>query len=206
MARILLVRHATTAATGRLLCGRLPGYHLSPDGQRQAQRLGERLQPLSLAAIYASPLERTWETAEAIAQHRRGVAGVVREHQGLLEVDYGDWSGRSLGSLRRLQAWRTVVSSPSRLRFPGGESLGDAQRRAVAVCEELSQRHRERTVGLVTHADIIKAMVSHYLGQPLDLFNRLAIAPASVSVLELPVQGPARLIALNTNGDPTTWQ
>ena len=171
-----------------------------------AAALGERLSKVALAAIYTSPLERTRQTAEAIsARQQRRTALDVKDHAGLLEVDYGSWSGRTLRSLYRLAAWRLVVTAPSRMTFPGGESLVQAQGRAVATCEELALRHRKEKVAVVTHADIIKAVVSHYLGQPLDLFNRLAVSPASVTVLDLGADGPVRVVTLNSNGDPATW-
>lgn len=169
-----------------------------------AEAVGERLKTTRLAAIYSSPLERTQETAEAIARHQR--RPVVVPHVGLLEIDYGDWSGRTLKSLYRLQAWKQIRHSPSRVRFPNGESLVEAQARVVAVCEELARRHRRQAVALVTHADVIKTAVSHYLGQPLDLFNRIAVAPASVTVLDISDRGPVRLMTLNSSGDPRSWQ
>ena len=206
MARLLLVRHAPTPETGRSLTGRLPGHDLSEAGQEMAAALGERLSTLTLAAIYTSPLERTRQTAEAIAtRQRKRAARLITNHAGLLEVDYGSWSGRSLRSLYRLTAWRMVVTAPSRMRFPGGESLVEAQARAVETCEELARCHRSGTLAAVTHADIIKAVVSHYLGQPLDLFNRMAVSPASVTVLDLAAGGPVRVVTLNSNGDPATW-
>ncbi|MGQ0848263.1 MAG: histidine phosphatase family protein [Actinomycetota bacterium] len=203
MARLVLVRHAPTAETGRTLTGRLPGSSLTDEGRAMAESVADQLGRVRLAAIYASPLERTRQTADAIARVQRRE---VRNHDGLLEIDYGQWSGRSLRSLYPLKSWRMVMHYPSRVRFPGGESLAAAQARAVATCEELAARHRRQTIGLVTHADVIKAVVSHYLGQPLDLFGRLAVAPASVSVLDLPAGGQPRLVALNGNGDPKTWK
>lgn len=202
MARLVFIRHAPTSDTGLLLTGRLAGHSLSAEGQIMAEALGERLRAVRFAAIYSSPLERTKETADAIAAAQRKS---VLLHHGLLEVDYGDWSGRTLKSLYRLQAWRAVHHTPSRVRFPNGESLMEAQSRVVATCEELARRHRRHIVALVTHADVIKAAVSHYLGQPLDLFNRIAVAPASVTVLDLFADGPVRLVTLNTTGDPTSW-
>lgn len=203
MTRLVLIRHAPTAETGRSLTGRLAGHSLSAEGTTIAGALGERLRPVRFAAIYSSPLERTMETANAIARpHRKQVLS----HPGLLEVDYGDWTGRTLKSLYRLQAWRVVHLTPSRVRFPNGESLIEAQVRVVATCEEVAQRHRRQVVALVTHADVIKAAVSHYLGQPLDFFNRIAVAPASVTVLDLKADGPVRLVTLNTNGDPESWR
>lgn len=209
MARLVLIRHAMTDVTGRLLTGRLPGYELNAAGHAQAADLGKALRTVNLYAIFASPLERTQQTAAAIAHHQRRHSlqpNQVHPHPGLLEVDYGDWSGRSLASLVRLRAWKTVVASPARMRFPGGESLFEAQHRAVAACEELALRHRRRNLALVTHADIVKLVVSHYLGQPLDLFGRVAVAPASVTVVDLPPGGLPRVVTLNSNGDPRTWQ
>lgn len=203
MARLLLVRHAPTPDTGRLLTGRLAGVKLSEEGRRQAAVLADHLAGVRLAAVYSSPLERTWETAEAIAAARR-LQPVA--HDGLLEVDYGRWSGRPLAALQRLKLWEAVQTTPSRVRFPEGETLLAAQARAVAACEEVASRHRRRTVCLVTHADIIKAVLSHYLGQPLDLFQRLGCAPGSLSVLDLPPAGPPRVAVVNGNGDPATWR
>lgn len=203
MTRLVLIRHAPTADTGVRLTGRAAGVPLGEDGRAAALRLAERLAPVPFRAIYASPLERTWETAAAVgAPHRLTPVA----HDGLLEVDYGDWTGRTLKSLSRLKAWATVVHTPSRMRFPHGESMLEAAARVAAACEEIAGRHRDRTVGLVTHADIIKLATSHVLGQPLDLFQRILVAPASVTVIDLPPTGPPLLVAQNTNGDPATWR
>ena len=203
MARLVLVRHAPTTETGKTLYGRLPGHPLSEKGMQMAAELADRLASLKVAAVYTSPLQRAVQTAEAVARRQRKP---VLPHDGLIEVDYGKWSGRSLRSLYKLKAWRTVVTTPSRVTFPDGESLLGAQTRMVRTCQDLASRHRNQWVLAVTHADTIKAALSHYLGQPLDLFNRIAVAPASVSVLDLPESGPPRIITLNSNGDPTTWQ
>ena len=108
-------------------------------------------------------------------------------------------------SLYRLRLWQVVVTSPSRIRFPGGESLLEMQQRMVATIEELAQRHRKQTIALVGHADPIKAAVSHYLGQPLDLFNRIDISPASVTILNLTVGRPPHLHTVNHSGDLSSW-
>ncbi|HSO49382.1 MAG TPA: histidine phosphatase family protein, partial [Acidimicrobiia bacterium] len=102
--------------------------------------------------------------------------------------------------------WRTVVTTPSRVRFPEGESLLEAQTRMVKTCQDLANRHRNQAIVAVSHADTIKAALSHYLGQPLDLFNRIAVAPASVAVIDLPESGAPRVVTMNSNGDPQTWQ
>lgn len=201
MARLLLIRHAPTRETGRSLSGRLAGYSLNEQGQEMAEQLGERLSKIRISAVYSSPLERAMETAAPIAARQKRK---VIPHPGLLEVDYGKWSGRTMKSLRPLRNWQTVIKTPSRAGFPGGETILAAQQRAVATCEELAARHRQATIALVSHGDPIKAIASHYLGQPLDLFNRIAVAPASVTVLDLGTW--PRLLALNSNGDPSTWQ
>jgi probable phosphomutase (TIGR03848 family) len=203
MGRVLLVRHAPTPETGKKLTGRLPGVSLDDAGVEIARRTAEHLAPVKLAAVYSSPIERTWETALEIARPRG--LDPIRE-DGVVEVDYGDWSGRTLKSLYPLKAWRTVQSTPARMTFPNGENLADAQRRAVAAVDRLSQTHRKHTIAVVTHADIVKAVVAHYLGTPLDLFQRIGVSPASVTVIDLPQQGAPVVVALNTNGDPSTWR
>jgi probable phosphoglycerate mutase len=203
MARLVLVRHAPTAETGTTLYGRLPGHPLSEKGQQMAAEVAERLAAVKVMAVYASPLERAMQTAGAIASRQRRP---VLSNDGLIEVDYGRWAGRSLRSLYKLKAWRMVVATPSRITFPEGESLLEAQTRMVRTCQDLASRHRNQAIVAVSHADTIKAALSHYLGQPLDLFNRIAVAPASVAVIDLPEGGPPRVVTMNSNGDPTTWQ
>ncbi|HEX2152820.1 MAG TPA: histidine phosphatase family protein [Acidimicrobiia bacterium] len=203
MARLLLVRHAPTPETGTKLTGRLPGVGLGDTGRRAAQRTAERLSDLKLAAVYASPIERTWETAAIIAAPH-GLQPVSEE--GLVEVDYGKWSGRSLKSLSQLKAWWTVQVTPSRMTFPEGESLAAAQHRAVEACERLAAAHGKETIALVSHSDIIQSIVSHYLGQPLDLFSRIVISPTSVTVVDVPRQGIPRVMAVNTTGAEGSWR
>lgn len=203
MSRLVLIRHAPTHETGIRLTGRAAGVSLGADGLDAARRLGERLASVPFRAVYSSPLERTMETAVAVgAPHRLDPI----PHEGLLEIDYGDWTGRTLRSLARLKAWTTVVHTPSRMRFPNGETMLEAAARVATACEEIAARHRERTVALVTHADVIKLVTSHILGQPLDLYQRIVVAPASATVIDLPPDGPPRLIAQNSNGDPATWR
>lgn len=198
MPTVVLVRHAVTAATGKRLGGRTPAP-LSEQGRTQAAGLAERLGGSKVTAVYASPVPRTVETAEAIA-HRAGLQ--VRELDGVLEFDYGAWTDRPLGQLRRTKLWRAIQAAPSRVAFPDGESFVAAQLRAVAAIESLSQRHTDRqTVVVVSHADIIKVVVAHYAGIPLDLFQRLTVAPASVTVLGVPRSGPPVLLRLNDTGE-----
>lgn len=202
MTRVLLIRHAPTPETGKKLTGRLPGVSLGDRGVALATETAERLGDVKLTAVHASPIERTWETAEAIAAPH-GLEPIPED--GLLEVDYGTWSGRTLASLVKLKAWRTIQSTPSQFVFPGGEGLLQAQQRGVQTVLRLAGEHRKKTIALVSHGDIIKSVISHFLGQPLDLFQRIAISPTSVSVIDVPAQGPPRVLAVNTNGEPTTW-
>ncbi len=195
--RLLLIRHGTTDETGKRLTGRMPGVGLSAEGRGQVARLAERLQGLEAEALYTSPVLRCRETARGLGP-ALGLRPVP--YRSFAEVDYGSWAGRSFGSLRRTKAWRWLHVTPSRTRFPGGESLPEVQLRAVAACEELSQRHAGHVVVAVTHADVIRTVLSHYLGAPLDLYQRLDVGPASVSALELPAQGHPRVLAINGTG------
>ncbi len=200
---MLLVRHAPTPETGVRLTGRLPGVSLGAAGLDAARAVADRLREVELAAIYTSPIERTFETAEVIADGR-GLTPDIED--GLLEIDFGTWAGRTLKSLARLKAWRTVQHTPSMVRFPEGESFAEAQSRAVDACRRLSQRHRKRTVAAVTHADVIKLVTAYALGTPLDLFQRILIAPASVTVIDLSDDAPPHVRAVNTDGTPETWR
>jgi len=198
-ATLVLLRHATTAATGKRLGGRKPGVHLDAPGRAQAEAAARRLAPLPVAAVYASPLERTRETAAVVAR-AHGLR--VRTERGVLEVDYGDWTDRPLAQLRRHALWRTVQQAPSRMTFPGGESIRAAQQRAVEATERLARAHEGETIVVVSHADVIKAVVAHHLGMGLDLFQRIVISPASSTTILLPDGAPSLLLALNDTSDP----
>lgn len=189
MTEFFLIRHAINdwVKTGRL-AGWTPGVHLNSDGKRQAQALGEHLADVSLAAIYSSPLERTMETAEAIAAHHTDLT--VQELSGVGEVRYGEWQGAKLSKLRRQKLWQTVQVYPSRAHFPGGEAIRQAQARAVDALEQLVHRHPDKRVVIVSHSDVIKLIVAHYLGAHLDLFQRIEISPASLTIIRLGANRP----------------
>ncbi len=199
MATLVLVRHATTAATGKRLGGWTPGVHLDAKGRDQAEATAQRLASAPLKAVYASPLERTQETARIVAKPH-GLR--VRTRRGIGEVDYGEWTDKPLGQLRRRKAWATIQATPSRVTFPGGESIRAAQARAVDATEELAAEHGDQTIALVSHADVIKAIVAHHLGMPLDAFQRLVVEPASATVLALPAAGAPALLRFNDTGAP----
>jgi probable phosphomutase (TIGR03848 family) len=200
LATIVLLRHATTPATGKRLGGWTPGVHLDEAGTAQAEAAAERLAALPVAAVYASPLERTQETARAVAK----VHGLrVRTRRAVGEVDYGDWTDTPLGQLRRRSLWRVIQTTPSRVTFPGGESIRGAQARAVEALEALAAEHRGETIVVVSHADIIKAALAWFLGTPLDAFQRLHVAPASISVVHL-AEGAAPFVARINDDGPLT--
>jgi probable phosphoglycerate mutase len=194
--KLVLVRHAVTAQTGPLLSGRKPGIDLSERGREQAARVGERLSGVPIAAVYASPIERTRQTAEAIAAHH---PLEVRVLDGVIEADYGEWTGGAIVELAKTDLWKTVQHSPSRARFPGGESIAEMQARMVAALEGVVADHRGDVVVVVSHADPIKAAIAHFTGVHLDLFQRVVVSPASVTVLELGPYGAA-LLKCNDTG------
>ncbi|WP_341251927.1 histidine phosphatase family protein [Euzebya pacifica] len=179
VATVHLIRHAVTAATGTRLGGRTDAP-LSEKGRHQAEATRDHLAAVDYHAIYASPLPRTTETAEIIAKpHRKK----VRAAEGMIEVDYGRWTDRPLKPLFKNKLWPVIQQTPSLVTFPDGESIRAAQERAVTAIEQIATRHDKRTVAVVSHADIIKAVVAFYVGMPLDTFQRLVISPASVTVL-----------------------
>lgn len=197
MTTVVLVRHATTAATGSRLGGWTPEVHLDEAGRAQAAATAERLARLPVAAVYASPLERTVETATAIAS-AHGLTVTIDD--GIGEVDYGDWTDRPLDDLRREPLWPVIQATPSRVTFPGGGTIRGAQARAVDTVERIARDHRSEVVVAVSHADVIKAVVAHLIGQPLDAFQRLVISPASATVVQLEPGMAPILLRLNDTG------
>ena len=197
---VLLVRHGTTPTTGTTLPGRAKGLHLADAGRAQAEAAAARIAPLAdrVAAVVASPLERTRETAAPIG---RAVGQRVRTNRGLLECDFGEWTGAELKALRKLPAWRTVQRYPSGFRFPGGESFAEMQTRICSTLDGLVADHPGRTVVAVSHADPIKAAVAQALGTHLDLFQRIVISPCSITAVLYGADGPVVLTVNSTAGD-----
>ncbi len=194
--RLILARHAVTAQTGPLLSGRQPGIDLSDEGRRQAEALAARLEPLPVAVVYASPIERTTQTAQAVAaRHELGVQTL----DGVLEADYGEWTGQKLADLAKTDLWKVVQRSPSRASFPGGESLAAMQARMVAALDAVVLRHPGDLVVVVSHADPIKAAIAQYTGVHLDLFQRIMISPASVTAFMFTDTGVA-MVKCNDTG------
>jgi probable phosphoglycerate mutase len=188
---LLLVRHGQTPTTGDRLPGRARGLHLSDEGRAQAQAVGERIAALpKVDAVYASPLERTRETAGFIAKQRDLR---VTTERGLLECDFGDWTGGELKTLRKAPEWRTVQQYPSGFRFPNGESFLEMHTRVVSTLERLRRAHPGGTVVAVSHADPIKAATAAAVGTHLDLFQRIVISPCSVTAIVYGDGGPVVL-------------
>jgi len=198
---VLLVRHGRTPTTGQVLPGRAKGLHLSEEGLAQAVEVAGRIGTLAdggrggPVAVYASPLERTRETAQPIAR-RLGLR--VRSDRGLLECDFGEWTGAKLSDLAKKPEWATVQRNPSGFRFPGGESFLEMQTRMTAAIARLAAHHPGQTVVAVSHADPIKAVVAQAAGTPLDLFQRLTVAPCSVSAIAYTGGGPFVLTVNST--------
>lgn len=184
MTHILLIRHAVNdfVKTGRL-AGWTPGVHLNDEGKVQAEALGKRLADAPIKHLYASPLERTMETAEAIRQHHPHLE--IRPNDQLGEVRYGEWEGMEISKLSGRKMWHLVQHYPSRASFPNGETMRGVQDRAVNAIEQLVAAHPRDLVVVVSHADLIKMILAHYLGMHLDEFQRIVIAPASISSLML---------------------
>jgi broad specificity phosphatase PhoE len=188
------IRHAAHDNVGGFLAGRMEGIRLGPAGKAQAERLAHRMQREEINAIYSSPRERTRQTAAAIAQ-----ACDLDEPQtaeALDEIDFGTWSGQTFETLDADPAWRRWNSTRSLCRTPGGESMLDVQQRILSLVEMLLRRRGESKVALVSHADVIKAAVSHFLGLPIDAWPRFDIAPASITSIAAGDWG-AKVITVN---------
>lgn len=195
---VLFVRHGRTPTTGKVLPGRAPGLHLADEGKAEAEAVAERLSVLKkVDAIYASPLERTRETAAPIG---RRLKLKVTPDKGLLECDFGDWTGQDLKKLNKLPEWRGVQQHPSGFRFPAGESFREMQTRIAGTIGRLRARHPGQTVVLVSHADPIKVAVADAAGTHLDLFQRIVISPCSVTAIAYSDSGPF-LLTVNSTGD-----
>ena len=198
---VLLVRHGQTPTTGKVLPGRAPGLHLADEGRAQADIAAERIGAMKrIDAIYSSPLERAKETAAPIAKARELRTKIDR---GLLECDFGEWTGAELKKLMKLPEWGTVQRAPSTFRFPGGESFTEMQTRMVSTLDRLRLAHPGGTIVCVSHADTIKAAVAHALGTHIDLFQRIVISPASVTAIAWGPGGPV-VLAVNSTGRPLT--
>lgn len=196
MTQLLLIRHGKTDWVGDRLAGLTPGIPLNAAGRAEAVALAARLSDTRIDAVYASPLDRTRETAEYVARPR-GLAVTILP--GVGEVDFGAWTGCKLADLRNDPLWRTVQGQPSAMRFPDGERFLSAQSRAVAALDDVRAAHPWDTVAVISHADIIKSIVAHFAGTHFDLFQRIAIDTASVSIVHFTPEG-ASVVLVNDTG------
>ncbi len=202
MPKIVLIRHAhSTANAAGVLSGQLPNVHLSKTGQEQAERLADRLGKLTIAQVQVSPMDRCTETlAPWLAKFGKNV-NVISEPN-LIEVDYGKWSGKKLATLSRAKLWRKVQGQPSSVTFPDGEGLAQMQVRAMRSVHAFFESDLELTI-MVSHGDVIKAIVASAMGMHLDDFQRIVIDPASITILESN-GGAIRLTRLNDSDSSVT--
>ncbi len=198
MTIIVLLRHGENDwVKKQRLAGWLPGVHLNENGHQQAQAAAKRLEALPVKALYSSPVTRCLETAGYVAQ----TFGLeINQLEEIGEVRYGAWEGKKIKNLTQKPLWKIVQFFPSRMRFPEGEALREVQFRMVQAIERLSEQHREETIVAVSHADAIKLVLAHYLGVHIDLFQRISVSPASVSILYLAESGMMRVLRVNDDG------
>ena len=195
MPLLLLIRHGENDFTKKhKLAGYTPGVHLNERGLSQAQALADALKEVPIKALYSSPLERAVETATPIAAARE--LEILNE-AGLLETNVGKWQGRSLAALRLQKHWKVVQNAPSRAQFPEGETFYECQTRIVTALDSISRKYKPQDiVACVFHADPIKLAIAHYIGLPLDHFQRLSCDTGSLTALYVNESG-ANLIKLN---------
>lgn len=196
MTQLLLIRHAHNDWVGERLAGWTPGVHLNERGRTEAAALADRLAGYPIDAVYASPLDRALETAAYLAGPRQLS---VQQLAGMVEAQVGSWTGQAIKELANDPLWPGVQWYPSGTRFPDGETLGEVQARAVAALEDVRRAHPKGVVAVVSHADVIKTVIAYYAGTHVDLFQRLVIDTASLSVVHFTPQGP-RLLAINDTG------
>jgi probable phosphoglycerate mutase len=188
-----LLRHGEHGLLGRVLAGRMPGVGMTERGRAEIAVQAERLAGDKIAAIYASPLQRTRETAEIVAE-RLGLPIGFRDD--LIELDFGEWTGATFDSIRADPRWQAWSTQRSLATIPGGESMRAVQQRVVATVVELNERHPHETVLLVSHGDVIRSALVFLLGMPLDFYNRIEIGQGSISTVRIDTSG-IRILALN---------
>jgi broad specificity phosphatase PhoE len=197
----ILIRHALCDPVGRSIAGRRPGVHLNDMGTKQAGRLADRLSAVALAGIYSSPLERALETARPLAlRHNLEVQAAA----GFMEIDFGDWTGKTMTELDQLPDWRRFNSFRSGTRIPGGENMADVLARVLREIDCLCERHPDPSdaVAVVSHGDVLRVLLGHALGVSTDHMQRLELSPASISILQLERHGPRVLLLNSIDGWP----
>ncbi|MGI8967071.1 MAG: histidine phosphatase family protein [Limisphaerales bacterium] len=193
MTTFYLIRHANYDLVGKVYVGRTPGIHLNEQGRRQSEFLAERLAQKPIQKIFSSPLERCQETAGPLAKKFNLE---IKTAEALTEINFGDWTNKTPQELAPLEKWRQWTSFRSGSRIPNGDWMMAAQARFVHQMEEWCDAFPEETLALISHGDPIRSAVAYYLGVPLDLFRRIEITPASVSILSISEQGP-KILCVN---------
>jgi len=192
--KLVIVRHAVTAETGHRLSGHTPDIPLSPAGRDAATAVAADLAQIEFGAVYSSPIERCRETATILAApHGRR----PRSLKALIEVDYGDWTGRTLKSLYRLKAWKRLMREPESFRFPGGESLDEVRKRVVALVHDLAARQPADSILAVSHSDVIRSLIADATGDSVARIHRFYVAPLGITVIDIRDGGPALLSVVN---------
>lgn len=210
MATVILVRHGrTTANASGVLAGRTAGVKLDDTGTSQAQRAASRIAAVPVAAILSSPLERCRQTAKAVLAAQESPTLRIAVEKAITECDYGQWQGRELKDLSSEPLWKSVQSQPSAVTFPEGESMAGMQSRAVTAIRRhdaaIEAEHGPQAVWVaVSHGDIIKSLLADALGMHLDLFQRIGVDPASVSIVRYTDTRPY-VLASNTHEGDLSW-
>ena len=193
-----LLRHGEHGLLGRVLAGRMPGVGLTERGRAEIAAVAERLAGEPIAAIYASPLQRTRESAEIVAAR---LQLPIEFRDDVIELDFGEWTGAAFDSIRvdpRWEAWRTQRSLA---RIPGGESMREVQKRIVEALLDINERHPHQSVVVVSHGDVIRSALLFALGMPLDSYNSIEISQGGVSTLRIDAGG-IRVLGLNERPRP----
>ncbi|MFZ2006743.1 MAG: histidine phosphatase family protein [Stellaceae bacterium] len=188
-----LLRHGEHNVQGKICAGRMPGVVLSERGRAEAGAAARQLAALDIAAIYASPLERTRETAEIVG-HQLSLPVTILDD--LAELDFGEWTGKTFDEVRKDPRWPAWASHRSLSCIPGGETMREVQRRVVEAIMEMREQHPSEAVVVISHGDVIRAALVFALGMPLDFYGRIEVATASLSTMRIDANG-IRVIAVN---------
>jgi probable phosphoglycerate mutase len=193
-----LLRHGEHNVQGKICAGRMPGVVLSERGRAEAEAAAKRLAGAGIAAIYASPLERTRQTAEIVGGHLSLPVNILDD---LAELDFGEWTGKTFDDVRKDPRWPEWAAHRSLSCIPGGETMRAVQRRVVEAIMEMRAQHPNDNVVVVSHGDVIRAALVFALGMPLDFYARIEVATASLSTMRIDSAG-IRVIAVNERVAP----
>jgi broad specificity phosphatase PhoE len=198
VATFFLVRHASHDVLSHMLCGRMPGVSLNSDGRKQAEQLCNRLSCERVDFVNSSPSARARETAGAISS---GIGVPLEITPALDEIDFGEWTGRTFQEIHDDPNWQRWNTARSVAQTPGGETMLQVQQRAIGHVDRLRAAHPDARAVLVSHCDVLRAIVLHCLGMSLDHFDRIEISPASISRVVVEDWG-AKVLVLNETVAP----